>query len=51
MRLIHRHRQHHRAKAPRIAISQAEITADLHYPGSRRLAGRGAGAGGRGGSR
>jgi len=38
MRLIPRHR-HHRAKAPRIAISQAEITADLHYPlaGSRPL--------------
>jgi hypothetical protein len=37
MRLIHRHRQHGRAKAPRIAISQAEITADLNYPaGARR---------------
>jgi len=36
MRLIHRHRQHHRAKAPRIAISQAEITADLHYRGGAR---------------
>jgi hypothetical protein len=37
MRLIHRHRHHGRSKAPRIAISQAEITADLHYPlaGSR----------------
>jgi len=35
MRLIprHRNRQH---KAPRIAISQAEITADLHYPGGMR---------------
>jgi hypothetical protein len=32
MRLIHRHRHHGRAKAPRIAISQEEITADLHYP-------------------
>jgi hypothetical protein len=32
MRLIYRHRHHGRAKAPRIAISQAEITADLHYP-------------------
>ncbi len=32
MRLIPRHRHHQRAKAPRIAISQAEITADLHYP-------------------
>jgi hypothetical protein len=37
MRLIHRHRHHGHAKAPRIAISQAEITADLHYPaGARR---------------
>jgi hypothetical protein len=35
MRLIHRHRHHGRAKAPRIAISQAEITADLHYPATR----------------
>jgi hypothetical protein len=32
MRLIPRHRHHQRPKAPRIAISQAEITADLHYP-------------------
>ena len=32
MRLISRHRHDHRSKAPRIAISQAEITADLHYP-------------------
>ncbi|HEY0391288.1 MAG TPA: hypothetical protein VGC63_06220 [Solirubrobacterales bacterium] len=32
MRLISRHRHHHRAKAPRISISQAEITADLVYP-------------------
>jgi hypothetical protein len=36
MRLIHRHRHHHRAKTPRIAISQAEITADLHYRGGAR---------------
>ncbi len=37
MRLIPRHRNRHRDVAPRIAISQAEITADLHYPlsGSR----------------
>jgi hypothetical protein len=49
MRLISRHRHHHRAKAPRIAISQAEITADLNYPagshpsrqaGAARQAGR-----------
>ena len=36
MRLIHRHRHHGRSKAPRIAISQAEITADLHYPAGSR---------------
>ena len=35
MRLIPRHRHHHRAKAPRIAISEAEIAADLHYPAAR----------------
>jgi hypothetical protein len=38
MRLIHRHRHHGRSKAPRIEISQAEITADLHYRGGSRLA-------------
>jgi len=32
MRLIPRHRHNHRTKAPRIAISEAEIAADLHYP-------------------
>jgi hypothetical protein len=31
MKLIPRHRNRHRS-VPRIAISQAEITADLHYP-------------------
>jgi hypothetical protein len=36
MRLIHRHRHHGRSKAPRIAVSQAEITADLHYPAGAR---------------
>jgi hypothetical protein len=36
MKLIPRHRSN-RAKAPRIAISQAEITADLHYPASRAV--------------
>ncbi len=41
MRLIPRHRQH-RTKAPRIAISQAEITADLHYPAIRQPVGAGA---------
>jgi hypothetical protein len=38
MRLISRHRHSHRAKAPRISISQAEITADLIYPASPRAA-------------
>jgi hypothetical protein len=36
MRLIHRNRHHQRGKLPRIAISQEEITADLHYPAGRR---------------
>jgi hypothetical protein len=40
MKLIPRHRTNQRAKAPRIAISQAEITADLHYPASRALTAR-----------
>ena len=44
MRLISRHRSHRRSKTPRIAISQAEITADLHYPASRQVAGRAAAA-------
>jgi hypothetical protein len=35
MRLIPRHRHHQRTKAPRISISQAEITADLLYPAGR----------------
>jgi len=35
MRLIPRHR-HKRPKGPRIAISEAEISADLHYPASTR---------------
>jgi hypothetical protein len=38
MRLISRHRHHQRAKAPRISISQAEITADLLYPAGPRPA-------------
>ncbi len=36
MRLIPRHRHNHRSKAPRISISQAEITADLVYPATPR---------------
>jgi hypothetical protein len=35
MRLIPRHRHRHPTKAPRISISQAEITADLQYPAPR----------------
>ena len=31
MRLIPRHR-HRRPKSPQITISEAEISADLHYP-------------------
>ena len=52
MRLIPRHRQNHRAKAPRIEISQAEITADLHYPlGNSRPVQRAIAAARRGGGR
>jgi hypothetical protein len=36
MRLIPRHRHHRRSKGPRIAISEAEISADLHYPAAPR---------------
>jgi hypothetical protein len=36
MRLIPRHRHHRRPKGPLIAISEAEISADLHYPASAR---------------
>jgi hypothetical protein len=36
MRLIPRHRHHRRPKGPRIAISEAEISADLHYPAQAR---------------
>jgi hypothetical protein len=32
MRSIHRHKSRRRPKAPRISISQEEITADLLYP-------------------
>lgn len=39
MRLTHRHRNQRR-RAPRIAISQEEITADLHYPATVRAARR-----------
>jgi hypothetical protein len=35
MRLIPKSRHHNRSKAPRISISQAEITADLLYPAHR----------------
>jgi hypothetical protein len=36
MRLVPRHRHHRRPKDARIAISEAEISADLHYPASGR---------------
>jgi hypothetical protein len=45
MRLIHRQRHQHRAKAPRVSISQEEITADLIYPAYQRAAGVRSGAG------
>ena len=32
MRLIHRHRHNQRRRRSPIAISEAEISADLHYP-------------------
>ena len=52
MRLIPRHRHHDRSKAPRIEISQAEITADLQYPlGSSRQVQRAIAAARRGGGR
>jgi hypothetical protein len=38
MRLIPKSRHHQRVKAPRISISQEEITADLLYPASPRAA-------------
>ncbi|MDQ3725004.1 MAG: hypothetical protein M3335_03780 [Actinomycetota bacterium] len=36
MRLIPRHRSQHQRKQARIAISEAEISADLHYPARPR---------------
>jgi hypothetical protein len=39
MRLIGKHSHRHPLKAPRISISQAEITADLHYPAPRPVTG------------
>jgi hypothetical protein len=38
MRMVPRHKHQHRSKAPRISISQAEITADLIYPATPRAA-------------
>jgi hypothetical protein len=40
MRLIPRHRHPRRSNGPRIAISEAEISADLHYPANREAARR-----------
>ena len=36
MRLIPRNRNQHRQRKTRIAISEAEISADLHYPAQPR---------------
>ena len=36
MRLLYRNRHQRPRRTPVIAITQAEITADLHYPASRR---------------
>ncbi len=36
MRLIHKNRHQNRNRRPRIAISEAEISADLHYPAAPR---------------
>jgi hypothetical protein len=36
MRLIPRHRHQQRHRKPRIAITEAEISADLHYPSAPR---------------
>jgi hypothetical protein len=51
MRLIPRHKHDNRSKAPRISISQAEITADLIYPASPRALREPASARGRGSGR
>jgi hypothetical protein len=51
MRRIQRQRHDNRGKAPRIAISQAEITADLSYPAYPRQVGRAAAAPRRDGGR
>lgn len=36
MRLIPRRWHHRRTKSPQIEISEAEISADLHYPAAQR---------------
>ena len=36
MRLIPRNRHHHQHRKTRIAITEAEISADLHYPAQPR---------------
>jgi hypothetical protein len=41
MRLVPRHRRRRRGIAPRVAISQAEIDADLSYRGERQPRHRG----------
>jgi hypothetical protein len=51
MRLIPRHRHNERRKAPRVAITQAEITADLVYPANPRALREAAATRGRGSGR
>jgi hypothetical protein len=36
MRLIHHRHRSRRPRVPRIAFTQEEIAADLHYPAGRR---------------
>ncbi|MFL5899042.1 MAG: hypothetical protein ACJ76D_11385 [Solirubrobacterales bacterium] len=36
MRLIPRHRHQQRSRRSRISITEAEISADLHYPAAAR---------------
>ena len=51
MRLIPRHKPRRPSRAPRISITQAEITADLIYPASPRALREPASARGRGSGR
>lgn len=44
MKLMPRHKQQRRRGAPRIAVTEDEIAADLHYPAQPPRARRGGGA-------